>query len=331
MTVQEFKTQAIQTLKDSPTSVLDVEVILQWALGLDRTHLLLERSRVLNESEFEQLNGAIQKRTTGFPVAYITGKKEFYGYDFFVTPDVLIPKPDTELLVELGIAALREKQSAHPRQILQVLDMCSGSGCVGISIFKEFCGTGSSRTEDILAEGATPDPMVLSRDYEATKESASETVPRFHFADISSRALEITKKNAASLIAAPLHDRLSFVQTNLFEQINFKYDLIVTNPPYVPGIEARDLLKDGRSEPLLALDGDVDETGSPSGTNDGLALIRRLIPQAVAHLNPHGVLLMETGEYNAEETAYLFEEAGLRCVHIEKDLSGQMRDVCGVL
>ena len=339
MTIQEFKTQALETLKDSPTPALDVDVILQWALGLDRTHLLLERGRVLSGQELEKLDCAIQKRSTGFPVAYITGKKEFFGYDFFVSPDVLIPKPDTELLVELALTALREKQAAHPHQILQVLDMCSGSGCVGISIFKEFVGSEAFADEQeggsflaggdgldggaFQAAGATRDP--------AGSRDAAATSPRFHFADISASALAVTRKNAEALIEKKYQDRLSFVQTNLFELINFKYDLIVTNPPYVPGREARDLLKDGRSEPLLALDGDVTEKGEASGTNDGLALIRRLIPQAVAHLNPRGVLLMETGEYNAEETARLFEAAGLRQVRIEKDLSGQLRDVYGVL
>ena len=106
--------------------------------------------------------------------------------------------------------------------------------------------------------------------------------------------------------------------------------MIVTNPPYVPHSESVELLKDGRSEPLLALDGDVDLDGKPSGTDDGLGLIRQLVPQCYEHLNRNGVLIMETGEYNAEETAELFKLAGFRNVIIEYDMNEMMRDVVGI-
>ena len=121
-----------------------------------------------------------------------------------------------------------------------------------------------------------------------------------------------------------------FVQSNLFENIPHSFDLIVTNPPYVPHAESLELLKDGRSEPLLALDGDVTENGEYAHTEDGLSLIRRLVPQCYEHLNRNGVLIMETGEYNAEETAELFKSAGFRTVRIEYDMNEMMRDVVGV-
>ena len=104
----------------------------------------------------------------------------------------------------------------------------------------------------------------------------------------------------------------------------------MTNPPYVPHSESVELLKDGRSEPLLALDGDVDEYGEYDFTDDGLSLIRRLVPQCYEHLNRNGVLIMETGDYNAEETAELFKQAGFRNVRIEYDMNEMMRDVVGV-
>ena len=119
------------------------------------------------------------------------------------------------------------------------------------------------------------------------------------------------------------------MRSNLFERVPGQFDFIVTNPPYVPHTEAQALLRDGRSEPLLALDGDVTEDGGWSGTEDGLALIRRLVPDAYAHLVSGGMLLMETGGYNAEETAELFARAGFCDIRIERDLSGQMRDVIG--
>jgi len=172
------------------------------------------------------------------------------------------------------------------------------------------------------------------------------------FADISSAALEITQRNAEKLLRAEISPlrcapvemtgtsnvtssvverspSLNFVQSNLFDSISDSFDLIVTNPPYVPHVESLELLADGRSEPLLALDGDVDEQTKYCGTSDGLSLIRRLVPQCYEHLVHGGKLIMETGEYNAEETAELLKKAGFKNVHIEKDMNDMLRDVCG--
>lgn len=311
MTIQEAKINGKNELTASPTAALDTEVLLQHITGYDKTHLLLHRDDELTAAQEERFCAALTKRKTGFPIAYITGHKEFFGYDFYVTPDVLIPKPDTELLVELALAAIEDKQAAHPGRGITVCDMCTGSGCVGISIHAE----AQKRAQAHL----TTDACTLATT----------------LVDISEKALEVARTNASRLLAAPQpatvpNCELHFVQSNLFENIPHTFDLIATNPPYVPHTQARELLTDGRSEPLLALDGDVTETGEESGTDDGLFLIRRLIPQCYAHLAANGVLLMETGEYNAEEAAGLCEQAGFRNVHIERDISGQLRIVCGV-
>ena len=305
MTIQQAKVYGKQNLLSSPTSALDTEVLLQFITGLDKTHLLLERDSVLSEEQESRFFAAIEKRKTGFPVAYITGHKEFFGLDFLVTPAVLIPKPDTELLVELALDAIEDKFRAgfdrlnHREKILTVCDMCTGSGCVGLSILKK----------------VTTDYTDLHR-------------LRLTLVDISEKALEVAKKNASRLLSNM--DVAHFVQSNLFENIPQSFDLIVTNPPYVPHAESLELLKDGRSEPLLALDGDVTENGEYAHTEDGLSLIRRLVPQCYEHLNRNGVLIMETGEYNAEETAELFKAAGFRSVRIEYDMNEMMRDVVGV-
>jgi release factor glutamine methyltransferase len=135
--------------------------------------------------------------------------------------------------------------------------------------------------------------------------------------DISEKALEVARTNAERLLGRDERSNVPkrnfqlstfnfhLIQSNLFENVLPTFDLIVTNPPYVPHSESVELLKDGRSEPLLALDGDVDEYGEYDFTDDGLSLIRRLVPQCYEHLNRNGVLIMETGEYNAEETAEL--------------------------
>ena len=308
MTIQQAKIYGKSELTSSPTPELDTAVLLQHITGFDKTHLLLNRDYELNAEQNAEFLTAIEKRKTGFPVAYITGHKEFFGLDFYVTPDVLIPKPDTELLVELALDALEDKFRAKPNAIPTVCDMCTGSGCVGLSIAKTLADKAGEKKE--------------TTDYTDSRRLS------FTLVDISEKALAVGRKNAERLIVQK--EMPHFVQSNLFENVLPTFDLIVTNPPYVPHSESLELLKDGRSEPLLALDGDVDEVGESSGTNDGLALIRRLVPQCYEHLNRNGVLIMETGEYNAEATAELFKQAGFRNVKIEYDMNEMMRDVVGV-
>ncbi len=354
MTLAEAKHRLITELSPtSPSPQLDADCILQWVLDCDRTHLLLRRNELLTEEQAAAVEDALSRRATGLPIAYITGRKEFFGHDFFVTPAVLIPKPDTELLVEQAISAIREKLAeqayasdsechpnrragsdspCHNRKTISVCDMCTGSGCVGISVLRALTedgviltGAEESSRQARNGNGAAEDKdSATQTDIDATRTGISLTL-----VDISEDALSVAKKNADRLLPSADSAAISFVRSNLFERVPGQFDFIVTNPPYVPHTEAQALLRDGRSEPLLALDGDVTEDGSWSGTEDGLALIRRLVPEAYAHLVPGGMLLMETGEYNAEETAELFARAGFRDIRIERDLSGQMRDVIG--
>ena len=307
MTVAEAKRRLVAALSPkSPSPQLDADCVLQHVLGCDKTRLLLRRTDVLSAAQENAAWDALSKRLTGLPIAYITGHKEFFGYDFVVTPAVLIPKPDTELLVELALAAVEDKLSAHPDAVPTVCDMCTGSGCVGISLFR-----------------------ALSEKNSADYGNASESLLTLTLADISAAALAVARTNAAQLLPQKQRASVHVVQTNLFEALPHVFDIIATNPPYVPHNEAVALLQDGRGEPLLALDGDVSAAGDFAGSADGLSLIRRLIPQAYAHLAPNGVLLMETGEYNAETAAGLCHQAGFRAVHIERDLSGLLRVVCG--
>ena len=328
MTIQEAKTYGKQNLLSSPTPELDTAVILQHITGFDKTHLLLNRDFELTDGQKADFLAAIERRKTGFPIAYITGHKEFFALDFYVTPDVLIPKPDTELLVELALDALEDKFRAKPDAIPTVCDMCTGSGCVGLSIAKTLSDKARLKKE-------TTDYTDYTDDTDSRRLSLT-------LVDISEKALDIAKKNAERLLGRDERSNVpkrnfqlsSFnfhlVQSNLFENVLPAFDLIVTNPPYVPHSESVELLKDGRNEPLLALDGDVNEAGEASGSCDGLALIRRLVPQCYEHLNRNGVLIMETGEYNAQETAELFKKAGFRNVRIEYDMNEMMRDVVGV-
>lgn len=304
MTIQEARKYGFDSLeKTSPSAQLDSDVLLGAVSGFSKTDLLFKRERELSCEEEEKFASYIAARKTGLPVAYITGHKEFYGYDFLVTPDVLIPKPDTELLVEKALEIVKEKCGGN--HLLTVCDMCTGSGCVGISLLLE--------CEKFLPK---------------------EKLPLVLLADISSSALNIARQNVDMLFSSDagllhLRDRVRFVRTNLFEAVSGSFDLIVTNPPYIPSKEAYDLLKDGRSEPILALDGDVNLHGDPTGEDDGLGIMRNLVPQAVAQLSPDGVLIAEAGEYNAEMTEYIFRSSGLKDTKIFRDLNGDLRDIFG--
>ena len=311
MTLQELKSKIIEKLsKTSPSPKLDAEVLLSHCLGFSKTELLLKRDYEVPADKEAWLRDATNRRATGLPIAYLTGHKEFYGYDFIVSPDVLIPKPDTEILVERAVDVILSMMDARGENLLTVCDMCTGSGCIAIAVAKT-----------LLEDERVP----------------ADQLPKFTLADISEPALDIARRNAAALLSnhgSLVMSRFNFVRTNLFDAISeaIKYDVILSNPPYIPHTMVDELLRDGRSEPRLALDGDITLTGDRAcaddgqPADDGLEIIRNLIPQAQAHLAPRGTVLMETGEYNAEAAAALAAAAGFN-TEIHRDLEGQLRVV----
>ena len=311
MTLNTLKNKIIESLsKTSPSPKLDAEVLLSYCLGFSKTELLLKRDYEIPADKEEWLNDAITRRAAGLPIAYITGHKEFYGYDFIVSPAVLIPKPDTEILVERAVDVILSKIDARPDSLITVCDMCTGSGCIALAVAKT-----------LLEDERMP----------------PEQLPKFILADISEPAMDIARRNAQALLSqhgTTVASCFTFVRTNLFDAISeaIKFDVILSNPPYIPHTMVDELLLDGRSEPRLALDGDItiegDRALTQNGTpaDDGLEIIRNLIPQAATHLAPYGTILMETGEYNAEKTAELARKAGLLS-NIHRDLEGQLRVV----
>lgn len=309
MTISQARKFALSELKFSPSPILDADVILKWILKCDQTFILFHSETELSEQQKNIFCSSIEKRKTGLPVAYITGIKEFFGYDFEVDKNVLIPKPDTELLVENAVNFIEEKfHAASDCKILSVCDMCSGSGCVGISILKFI---------------------------EEKKIIPKSLLPKIIFADISKKTLDIAKKNSLRLLSEFAFEKTVFVQSNLFENLgqsrNGLFDVIVSNPPYIPYSQTVELLKDGRSEPSLALCGDIDLNGNLTDFDDGLEIIRNLIFQSVDFLNPGGILILETGEYNAFQTKKIMEDSEFKDVKIYKDLEGQFRNVSGIL
>ena len=197
----------------------------------------------------------------------------------------MIPKPDTEVLVERAMELII--QAARP---LRILDMCTGSGCIGLSVMKTLY---------------------------ALEKVPVENLPQLTLVDISEPALAISKKNASALLPdADILQKITFIQSDLFEKVDGEFDFILTNPPYIPSAMVDELLKDGRGEPRLALDGDV----------DGTSLIKKLLTQSCKHLAQNGTILMETGEYNAQTTADFAQKAGF-ATEIHRDLEGQLRVV----
>ena len=314
MTIREARKEGVRLLSSadsakqvSPTPALDVDCLLCAVLHTNRSSLLAHDEQNLSPSQYKAFCKAVENRQTGLPVAYITGHKEFFGFDFCVSPVVLIPKSDTELLVELALdeiktraAALKESANGGKAQ-LYIADVCTGSGCVILSILKTLEQKHSELCKNI---------RLVCR-----------------ASDISEAALSLARKNAARLLDGSEIEKPRFFCADLLgfgppagSVSENRYDIIVSNPPYVPSKTAAELLEDGRSEPLSALD----------GGKDGLDIIRRLVPQSFTALKKGGVFLVETGEYNAGETRSLMTKSGFIDIVTYNDLGGLPRVTRGV-
>lgn len=290
------KKEIISLLKNSKnpfvaqSPVLDANILLCHFLNLSKTALICNDSRILKEAELDTIQQGIEKRLSGLPVAYITKHKEFFGYDFYVDQNVLIPKPDTELLVEQALLAVDKVFVTAPEKKAdyKIADVCTGSGCIAISVLK-----------------------TLFQKYGSSIKVAAS--------DISKAALAVAEKNADTLLSKEERQNISFYQGDLFQAFssseNQKFDMILSNPPYVPTNLTEELLSDGRSEPRLALDGE----------SDGLGIIRRLVVEAKNHLKEGGVFFLEAGEYNVEEARKCLLKAGFTDIFIHKDLAGLLR------
>jgi len=270
---------AVEKQKRSSSPRLDGDCFLCHILQKEKSFLLTYPDYVLTDEEVALFNEMLEKRSLGLPVAYILHSKEFFGYDFYVDENVLIPKPDTEILVERAISLVQEK--ALLKKELKIADICTGSGCIIISVIK----------------------------------SLNLSIPiEIYASDISSKALAVAKKNAANLLP---NIPITFIESDLLRDFpkDIQFDIILSNPPYVPSSLTKELLQDGRNEPVLALDG---------GT-DGLKIITELIPQVYDYLANDGIVLLETGEYNAYESMKLLESVGFSSVCNHKDYAGMLR------
>jgi release factor glutamine methyltransferase len=243
-------------------------------LGWDRATYLARRDDALEADAAARLERAVARREASEPVAYITGEREFWGLTFLVTPAVLIPRPETEFIVEAALSRLADRDRAW-----RIADVGTGSGCLAISLAHE-----------------RPHAAVTAT-------------------DVSADALAVARENARRLGVAA---RVNFVGTSLLDEVAGPFDLIVSNPPYVPALHEAALSPDVRDhEPRVALYGRGD---------DGLDDSRALLAQAASRLSPGGMLMIEFGfgQGDAMRCA-LVETAGLELVEVLRDLQGHER------
>lgn len=249
---------------------LDAWYLFEFIFCVSKMDYLLNDNTIVQDIDNDRYMKVINIRAAGTPLQYITGEQEFMGLKFFVNQNVLIPRQDTETLVEEVMKVAHKKS---------VLDMCTGSGCIIISLAK-LCDL----------EDATG-------------------------IDLSMQALDVAKKNRNEHKV-----EVEFLQSDLFEQCNKRYDIIVSNPPYIPTEDINNLMREVKNnEPILALD----------GMEDGIYFYRKIIKQAKNYLNDRGQVFFEIGYDQGNVVKELLEDAGFDHIKIVKDLVGLDRVVCG--
>ena len=248
---------------------IDAWYLFENVSGLGRADYFLHLYEKIDKDKVEEFLKLIEKRGKRIPLSYVLGSRDFMGFSFKVNENVLIPEQETELLVEEAIKYSKGKK---------VLDMCTGSGCIGISI-------------SLLGEAFSVTAV-----------------------DISDKALEVARENAITLKA----DNMKLVQSNLFEDINEKYDILVSNPPYIETEVIETLQPEVRDYiPRLALDGD----------EDGLKFYRNITKLAPNYLNKNARIFYEIGYNQSKAVSDILFENGFTDIRVIKDYAGLDRIV----
>lgn len=251
----------------------DAWLLLEAAAKCTRNDLYLRGEETLTEEQEGLYKEYVEKRSERIPVQHILGVQCFCGLDFMVTPDVLCPRMDTEVLIEEALK--------HIRPGSRILDMCTGSGCIILTL------------------------LHFTKDCTGTA------------ADLSKKALAVAMQNAEKL-----GEECTFIQSDLFENIKGRFDVIISNPPYIATKEIETLEPEVRIyEPMMALD----------GKEDGLFFYRKIVSESVDYLNPEGWLMFEIGYDQGEQVSEMMKSAGYCEVQVRKDLAGLDRVVIGKL
>lgn len=250
---------------------VDAWLLLAMVCKMDRNYYYMHMNEDITEEQQAEYTSVLKKRAERIPLQYITGEQEFMGLKFLVNSNVLIPRQDTEVLVEEALKKIKPG--------MEVLDLCTGSGCIIISILKN-----------------APEVTGVA-------------------ADISKQALNIAKENAKLNEVS-----VRFETSDLFNSIKGTFDVIVSNPPYIPTEEITKLMPEVRDfEPYDALD----------GKEDGLYFYRKIIQEGKQYLKPDGYLMFEIGYDQGEDVSELMQRAGYGEIKVVKDLAGLDRVVIG--
>ena len=266
MNIENAINKAVKILKDNriKNPRLDSEILMSKIIKKDRKFIFLNSKKKIEKKKFEEFKYLIDERSKGKPIAYITKKKGFWNYVFELNNWTLVPRPDSELIIEEVLELFKNKDRSN------VLDIGVGSGCLLLTILKEkkkFLGTGI---------------------------------------DISKKCIELSKLNAMAL---GLINRVKFCKTDVDNFNSGKYDLIISNPPYVNRIDLKYLEKDIHFEPKLALDGGV----------DGLSEIRRVIKKSSELIKKNGIFVIEIGFDQKNKVKQLLRSKGFYINRVVKD------------
>lgn len=306
MTLKTGYTEAKKRLEESgiEEASLDAWLLLEHVTGISRASYYADPDREMSPDEWRRYSELVGRRAERVPLQHITGTQEFMGLVFEVNEHVLIPRQDTEILVEQALAFIGSgKVPAAENSRTRILDMCTGSGCILLSVmhWAESYRQKALRRAGDTARGGEKQDIII----EGTG------------ADISPKALAVAEKNARRLgISA------GFVESDLFGTVRGKYGMIVSNPPYIRTDEIKDLQEEVKlHDPVIALD----------GREDGLYYYRRIVRESRSYLEEGGALLFEIGCDQAEAVSGLMSGAGFSEITVKKDLAGLDRVVSGVL
>ena len=278
MTYRECYEQGCRTLQAAgiEEAILDARLLLEAVCGTDRNDLLVHGEQPVAPQAEEKYLKWIRQRAEHIPLQQLTGEQDFMGLTFSVNEHVLIPRQDTEILVEEVLKELHDG--------MRVLDMCTGSGCILLSL------------------------MHYSNDCEGLG------------VDLSAEALEVAERNVLKVLTPEKAEHVQFLQSDLFEKLEDKFEIIVSNPPYIASAEVEKLMPEVRDhEPRMALD----------GTEDGLYFYRRIIKEAGKHLVSSGMLFFEIGYDQGQAVSELMRTQGYREVQVVQDYAGLDRVVFG--
>ena len=273
MNIQTAINEARYILKNSKIKSprLDCEMLMSKVLNKSRSYILLNLNKNLKKEKLNDFTNLIKKRSKGEPIAYLIGKKEFWNYEFDIKEGILIPRPDTELIVEQVLKLTKSKSK------LRILDIGTGSGCIILSILKE--------RKDFKGIGI----------------------------DISKKCIDICKINTFNL---NLTNRVKFFKSNVDNFVDAKYDLILSNPPYINKVDLKCLDKDVIDyEPKSSLDGGL----------DGLSEIRKIIEKSSELIKINGKLVLEIAFNQKFKVKKLLKDKGFYINNVFKDLANNDR------